>query len=61
MFFIISLDYFDNTDFLISGSSDSTVKIWNQSNAESVYQLPTDHTDSIQAIAYQKGLNLLAI
>ncbi len=53
--------HFNNTDYLISGSSDSTVKIWDQNSAQSVYQLPTGHTDSIQAIAYQNRLNLLAI
>ncbi len=52
--------YFDS-NYLISGSSDSTVKLWNQTSNEPLYQLETSHTDSIQALAYNQRLHYLAI
>jgi len=52
--------HFDN-NYLISGSSDSTVRIWNQTSNESIYQLETEHKDSIQAIAYSDRYRYLAI
>jgi len=55
-----SFTYFDSK-YLISGSSDSTVKIWNQTSNQPLYQLKTIQTDSIQALAYSNQMNYLAI
>ena len=56
-----SFNYF-NSNYLISGSSDSKVKIWNhQISNQSLFELETNHTDSIQALAYQNRLHYLAI
>ena len=56
-----SFNYF-NSNYLISGSSDSKVKIWNnQISNQSLFELKTNHTDSIQALAYQNRLHYLAI
>jgi WD40 repeat protein len=54
--------YYNDSKYLISSSSnDSNVKVWDQSSNKSVYQLETRHIDSIQALAYENRLNLLAI
>ncbi len=51
-----------DTNYLISGSSDSKVKIWNhQISKQSLFELKTGHTDSIKALAYQNRLHYLAI
>ncbi len=57
-----SFSYFDS-EYLISGSSDSKVKIWNHqtSSNQALFELKTNHTDSIQAIAYENRLHYLAI
>jgi len=48
-------------DYIVSGSTDSTLNVWNTDNINLLYQLETNHTDSIQAIAYQEKLQLMAI
>jgi WD40 repeat protein len=51
-----------NSNYLISGSSDSKVKIWNHKMSnQSLFELQTNHTDSIQAFAYNERYNYLAI
>jgi WD40 repeat protein len=49
--------YFDS-NYLISGSSDSRIKIWNQTSNQ---ELETKHNESIQALAYENRLHYLAI
>ncbi len=52
---------YNDYNYLISGSNDLTVKIWNQTSDKSIYQLNTEHQDSIQAIAYNDRNKYLAI
>ncbi len=58
---IITSVSIQNSNYLISGSTDSTVQLWNSTNNNSLYKLQTNHTDSIQAITYQPQMKLLAI
>jgi WD40 repeat protein len=56
-----SFNYF-NSNYLMSGSSDSKVKIWNhQISNQSLFELKSNHTDSIQALAYNDRYNYLAV
>ena len=57
---LLSFKYLD-LNYLISGSADATVKIWNETSNQALFQLQTNHTDSIQALAYTDRLHYLAI